>query len=75
MVESEDYDFGFSMVSEDELPVREDQTKLNKLRDMIMPLLLNLKNNPDKDLISWPGKQRIKSIDVFINKMNKLIDS
>lgn len=75
MNENEDYDFGFSMITENELPVREDKTKLIQLRDMIMPLLVNLKQNPDKDFISWPGKQRIKSIDSFIEKMYKLTNS
>lgn len=75
MTEDTDYDFGFSIISDDELPLKEDQTRLIQLRDMIMPLLINLKKNPEKDLISWPGDNRIRSIDNFIKKMNTLIDN
>lgn len=71
----EEWDFGFT--SEDELKV-EVSTKVNDkastIRDMIMPLLNNLKKNPDKDIIKWEGKQRIKQIDTFIKKMDKLIE-
>jgi hypothetical protein len=42
------------------------------LRDMIMPLLNNLKKNPEKDIIHWPN--RAEKIDAFIKKMNKLVD-
>jgi len=71
----EEWDFGFT--SEDELKV-EVSTKVNDkataIRDMIMPLLNNLKKNPDKDIIKWEGKARIKQIDAFIKKMDKLIE-
>jgi hypothetical protein len=71
----EDYDFGFSFTTEEELTVvKENTEKVQKLRDMIMPLLVNLKKNPEKDVIKWEGAARIKSIDAFIKKMNKLID-
>ena len=71
----EEWDFGFT--SEDELKV-EVSTKVNDkataIRDMVMPLLNNLKKNPDKDIIKWEGKARIKQIDAFIKKMDKLIE-
>lgn len=71
----EEWDFGFT--SEDELKV-EVSTQVNDkaatIRDMIMPLLNNLKKNPDKDIIKWEGKSRIKQIDAFIKKMDKLIE-
>lgn len=71
----EEWDFGFT--SEDELKV-EVSTQVNDkaatIRDMIMPLLNNLKKNPDKDIIKWEGKARIKQIDAFIKKMDKLIE-
>lgn len=71
----EEWDFGFT--SEDELKV-EVSTQVNDkavaIRDMIMPLLNNLKKNPDKDIIKWEGKQRIKQIDAFIKKMDKLVE-
>ena len=39
-----------------------------------MPLLNNLKKNPEKDIIKWKGSERVKNIDEFVIKMNKLID-
>ena len=66
-------DFGFTIVGEEDLQTSTD-TRAEQLRDMIMPLLNNLKSNPDKDIIKWQGSDRVKKIDEFINKMNKLID-
>lgn len=74
-----DFDFGFT--TEDELKSTEvealgnTQEKLAGLRKMIMPLLLNLKKNPEKDIIKWEGAQRIKQIDAFIKKMDAYINS
>ena len=70
---NEEDDFGFSFADEKEL-VKPDTKKLEELRTMIMPLLTNLKKNPEKDIIKWEGKDRVKKIDAFIKKMNKLID-
>jgi hypothetical protein len=68
-------DFGFSIVDETELSsVVESKDKAKQLRDMIMPLLLNLKSNPDKDIIKWKGSERVVKIDSFIKKIDKLID-
>ena len=70
-----DFDFGFT--SEDEFKGNEIQLeeKVKGLRDMIMPLLNNLKQNPDKDIIKWAGVDRIKQIDTFIKKMDDYINS
>jgi hypothetical protein len=73
----QEHDFGFTFANEEDYTKVEkvvDQEKLKQIRDMIMPLLLNLKKNPDKDIIQWPGKDRIKSVDAFIKKMDKLLD-
>ena len=69
---NEEDDFGFTMVTSDELAAPEAQAKAEMLRDMIMPLLNNLKKNPEKDIIHWPN--RAEKIDAFIKKMNKLVD-
>ena len=72
----DDFDFGFTAIDENDLKPVEDlqiyKDKLYGLRDMIMPLLKNLKANPDKDYILWPDRQ--KKIDEFIKKMNKFIE-
>lgn len=79
---SMDFDFGFT--TEEELKAGElelqgqltdTQVKLEGLRKMIMPLLLNLKKNPDKDIIKWSGVERVKQIDTFIKKMDAYIKS
>ncbi len=41
--------------------------KLAKVESMIMPLLVNLMNNPDKDYIKWPNRKPM--IEDFINKL------
>jgi hypothetical protein len=74
-MKNEEDDFGFSIVDESELTtIIERNDKAVQLRDMIMPLLKNLKSNPDKDIIKWAGPDRVKRIDEFIKKMNKLVD-
>lgn len=80
----DDFDFDFGFTSEDELKAGElelqdqlgnTQVKIEGLRKMIMPLLLNLKKNPDKDIIKWVGSERVKTIDAFIKKMDTYIKS
>jgi|TARA_B100001093_G_C26291165_1_gene785320 hypothetical protein len=43
------------------------QQKLKTLEDMIMPLLQNLKKNPEKEYIHWPNRTAI--IDKQIEKI------
>lgn len=50
----------------------EAQTKLETLRDMIMPLLNNLAKDPDKEYILWPN--RAEKIAAFIEKVNTFVD-
>lgn len=73
----EDYDFGFSFGDSTEFSTEVDiaTEKLEKLRGMILPFLNNLKQNPEKDIIKWEGKDRVKKIDDFIKKINELVDS
>jgi len=80
----DDFNFDFGFTSEDELKAGElelqyqlgsSRVKLEGLRNMIMPLLNQLKKNPDKDIIKWPGADRVKQIDTFIKKMDTYIKS
>jgi len=65
------FDFGFTAVDEKELEVVQktaasaeeaaasatvNEDKLNKLYNAILPLLSNLKLNPEKDYIYWPNR-------------------
>lgn len=61
-----DFDFGFSAVSEHEMA----DTKLEKMFNLILPLLNNLKANPEKAYIHWPN--RVEKIDEFIVELNKI---
>lgn len=72
---SEDiFDFGFTAVTEEELDVvQEAQAKAdtaydlhNQLHDLynaVLPLLNNLKANPEKDYIYWPN--RLEKVEAF----------
>ena len=76
-IKMQEHDFGFSFADSTELTAEIDiaTEKLEKLRAMILPFLKNLKQNPEKDIIKWNGKDRIKKIDEFIGKINVLVDS
>jgi len=69
-----DNDFGFSFSDEAELaaPQRtsvaeEYKNKLQELEKLILPLLENLKKNPDKPIIKWAN--RVPVIDAQIEKI------
>ena len=68
---SDIFDFGFTAVDEDELQAVQDaqkaagdvaveakstQDKIDRLYNAIVPLLNNLKKNPEKDYILWPNR-------------------
>lgn len=78
------FDFGFTTVDEHELEAVQRvssekleetallELKLNKLYSAIIPLLQNLKNNPDKDYIFWPN--RIEKVEAFEKQLQKIIE-
>jgi hypothetical protein len=81
-----DFDFGFTAVSEDELDVvREakaevettsataisNAAKAQLIYDAVIPLLNNLKANPEKDYIYWPD--RYKKLDSFADKLYTIL--
>ena len=72
------FDFGFTAVDEKELTSYQEvvkkaegstqeavalQNKVDKLYIAILPLLCNLKKNPEKDYILWP--QRLDKVEAF----------
>ena len=75
---SDMFDFGFTAVDEDELEavqkVSETATsteeKLNNLYNAILPLLNNLKANPEKDYILWPN--RLAKVEQFEDHLQKI---
>ena len=81
----ESFDFGFSIVDEGELEVLQEaqdtittvsaeaatlEDRLNKLYNMMMPLLNNLAKNPDKNYIFWPN--RLAKIEQFRDQLDKV---
>lgn len=81
-----DFDFGFTAVDENELEavqkvtteassasasLQETEEKLNKLYNSILPLLTNLKKNPEKEYILWPN--RVEKIEQFEDLITGII--
>ncbi len=80
------FDFGFTAVDESELDAvkevqasassssaekKELEEKVNKLYNAILPLLTNLKKNPEKEYILWPN--RTEKIEQFEEHISKII--
>lgn len=68
-----------SMINEHRALVEQDvATKLRDVEDLILPLLLNLKKNPEKDIIKWPNRtviidkqiEKIKAITRYFDKFD-----
>jgi len=82
----ETFDFGFTAVDENELEAvqklsaesttasatsAEMEEKLNKLYNAILPLLSNLKKNPEKEYIYWPN--RVEKVEAFEDLISGII--
>jgi len=75
---SEIFDFGFTVVDEDELEAVQTvsaeassaEERLNNLYNAITPLLNNLKMNPEKDYILWPN--RLEKVEAFEDLLQKI---
>lgn len=82
---SDMFDFGFTAVDEEELEAVQKQTaqveyastkiadteeRLNNLYNAIVPLLNNLKKNPEKDYILWPNRlAKVEEFEDYIQKI------
>ena len=80
-----DFDFGFTAVDETELEavqqastqlqqtssdVEQLQAKIDSLYNSIVPLLTNLKKNPEKEYILWPN--RLAKVEEFETHLQKI---
>lgn len=67
-------DFGFSTVAEETLTeqLKVVDNRAKALYDAILPLLQNLKKNPETDYIFWPN--RTEKIDAFEAKITKIMN-
>ena len=82
---SEMFDFGFTAVDENELEVVQKasttaqsatqsvealENKVNDLYNAILPLLTNLKKNPEKEYIHWPNRiDKVEEFETYISKI------
>ena len=79
------FDFGFTAVNEEELEAVQKvtqkaaavestatttQEKLDTLYNAIVPLLNNLKKNPEKEYILWPN--RLTKVEAFEDHLQKI---
>jgi hypothetical protein len=77
---SDMFDFGFTAVDEEDLDAVQQTTatalstedRLNKLYNAVVPLLNNLKKNPEKDYILWPN--RLKKVEEFETLLQKIYE-
>lgn len=82
---SDIFDFGFTAVDEQELEAVQQATatakavestatttqdRLDKLYNAVVPLLNNLKKNPEKDYILWPN--RLAKVEEFEDYLQKI---
>lgn len=74
------FDFGFTAVDEDELEAVQKvsvaasttEERLNNLYNAIVPLLNNLKKNPEKEYILWPN--RLAKVEEFEDHLQKIYE-
>ena len=82
------FDFGFTAVDQTELEAVQKATaevsqvastatttqdKLDKLYNAVIPLLTNLKKNPEKEYILWPD--RLSKVEAFEDKLTQIYKS
>jgi len=81
------FDFGFSAVTEDELDsvqkMKKEHEKIKKelkgvdskaerIYNAVLPLLDNLRRDPEKDYIYWPNRE--EKIDDFEARLSAILD-
>jgi hypothetical protein len=82
---SELFDFGFTAVDEQELEavqkasatasetaqtVEQLQEKIDSLYNAVVPLLNNLKKNPEKEYILWPNRlAKVEEFETYLQKI------
>jgi len=85
-IDMSNFDFGFTAMTEDELSVvqetkaqaesasasaEEASQRAQIMYEAIIPLLNNLKANPEKDYIYWPN--RYEKLDAFADKLHQIL--
>lgn len=77
------FDFGFTTLNEEELEsvqklaevscaANELGERLDRLYNAVLPLLRQLKSNPEKDYIYWPNRvKKVEDFEKFIERIAK----
>lgn len=86
-MDSNTFDFGFTLVDENELEAVQNATtvvqstvqeletvqdRLDAMFNMIQPLLNNLASGTDKDYIYWPATTRLMKIEEFSDQLRNV---
>lgn len=45
------------------------KVKMSEIEQLVLPLLINLKKNGDKDYLYWPGAQRTAQVDLQMERI------
>ena len=85
-IDMTNFDFGFTAMTEDELSVVQESkaqveassataesasAKAQIMYEAVIPLLNNLKANPEKDYIYWPN--RYDKLDAFADQLHQIL--
>lgn len=74
-IELEDFDFGFTSISEDDITspvIAASNDKAERMYKLILPLLKNLQKDADKNAyIHWPDRK--EKIQQFIKKLEAVL--
>ena len=49
--------------------------KMNEIEQLVLPLLINLKKNGDKDYLYWPGPQRTAQVELQTERILQITQS
>ena len=49
--------------------------KMNEIEQLVLPLLINLKKNGDKDYLYWPGGQRTAQVELQTERILNITQS
>jgi len=49
--------------------------KMNEIEQLVLPLLINLKKNGDKDYLYWPGGQRTAQVELQTERILSITQS
>lgn len=51
------------------------KAKMNEIEQLVLPLLINLKKNGDKDYLYWPGAQRTAQVELQTERILQITQS